>query len=203
LHDEPYKPNSRVIWESYETIGVKCFAYFPCKNERIWQNVKRRETGECVNDFKLLLFDSIFDYANYIEENFARADREHTRDMLLANRDVYFSARKRNFKCNHLFPNFSLDIAQSFEKRYFPTEKEATTAGPEEKEEVAATTTTTTTLDLLALTKNTQINYSTSNEETVLERKKRNLNAPTLILLLIGVAFSGVFSIYQFFRLIG
>lgn len=147
LNEKPFNDNSLFIWDSFYSIGVKCFAYLPCSSSsnsstttttstptpttissttgldyrQFWKNLAHRQTGVCSNGSRLVLFDSIFDYADYMTTNLNVNQLNEVKSQLLAQSEQFFSPRKRNFKCNYMYSNFTNMIAQNFAKNFLKT----------------------------------------------------------------------------------
>jgi hypothetical protein len=76
LHEKPYKSNSYYIWSSFDSLEVKCFAYLPCEEnenedayDNIWTNKGHRKVGKCHNGSRVMIYDNIRDYSNFIKTN--------------------------------------------------------------------------------------------------------------------------------------
>ena len=143
LNEKPFNENSLFIWDSFYSIGVKCFAYLPCSSSsnsstttipttissavsgldygQFWKNLAHRQTGVCSNGSRLVLFDSIFDYADYMTTNLNVNQLNEVKSQLVTQSEQFFSPRKRNFKCNYMFSNFTNMIAQNFAKNFLKT----------------------------------------------------------------------------------
>ncbi len=117
----------------YDSLNVKCFAYFPCNDEEdkttnddddgdyyhgFWRNANHRRTGSCVNSSKVIVFDSTDDYNSYLMNNLNRDQLSNISKSLYENRDHFMPERKRNAVCRSFFPNFWLRIVENFD-RYF------------------------------------------------------------------------------------
>jgi hypothetical protein len=144
LHEQPYKSNSFVIWESFNSIGVKCFAYLPCsesgeekdkQEEALWKSLGHRQTGNCSRGSRVAVFDSIFDYYSHLDEQLDLVQRYNVKQQLLTQSERFFSSRKRSFKCNYMFENLPRKMADNFDKNFIRNFAAANTT---------ATTTTTT-----------------------------------------------------------
>lgn len=107
-------------------MEVNCFGYFPCeksadkKYDNIWSNLEQRQTGKCINGSRLILFHSIMDYSAFIQQHLTHDNLNEIKQLLDDNQYTYTSERKRNFRCNYLFPNFTQEVADNFGKNFLP-----------------------------------------------------------------------------------
>lgn len=87
--------------------------------QQFWKNLGHRQTGTCTNGSRVVLFDSITDYSEYISANLVSVEqRLEVKTQLLTRAERFFSPRKRTFKCNYMFANFTRLIAENFGKRF-------------------------------------------------------------------------------------
>jgi hypothetical protein len=126
LHEEPYKKHSYFIWSSFKSIGVKCFAYVPCEAndyvDKIF--VKKRQTGKCFDGIKVMVFDSIEDYNQYMSNQLDISQLNSIKENLLNKSDQFTPIRKKNFKCYPYFSYFPEKMEQRFAIRYLKSETE-------------------------------------------------------------------------------
>lgn len=121
MHELPYKPHSYEIWESFSSLNVKCFSYLPCsdndEHRNIWETTKKRDTGECVNGSRVMVFDSILDYSDFIVE-LKLSQKLEINKRLIADKKKYIPPNKQKFKCFYLFSKFWEKISNNFESEF-------------------------------------------------------------------------------------
>ena len=109
------------IWSSFfESLTVKCFAYFPCSFDNVWSSVSHRRTGTCFDaSFRAMEFDSVFDYLIFVNETLTPHQLVSTRRLLAQNADVFTNARKKAWHCfQKLNQDASENIVRSFESNF-------------------------------------------------------------------------------------
>ncbi|CAF0783881.1 unnamed protein product [Brachionus calyciflorus] len=121
LHEMPYKVHSYEIWASYESLHIKCFSYMPCSNQtdehdNIWMEKGSRDTGDCLNGTRVMVFDSIADYSEFINENLRLNQMIEINKKLITDQNRFYS--KTNYKCAHSFPKLTEKIADNFESEF-------------------------------------------------------------------------------------
>lgn len=134
LTAKPYKTGSYYIYETYyEELDMKCFAYLPCSNwsstyDNLFNMEKTRRTGECYNGFKVTVFDSIYDYSEFMKTKPTLAQKEIIKHALETNVDVFMSDAKKNAKCLPSFPSEHLRMVDVFTRNFLKSE--LTTTNP-------------------------------------------------------------------------
>jgi len=128
LNSKPYKRGSYEIWSSFETIGVKCFAYLPCDDnstihDNIWNETKDRRLGTCHKGFKVTIFDFIHDYAHFIENVLTKNQKHIVKTALRERSEHFMSLHKATSPCVHKFPNTTEDMIRSFTSRFIQEEE--------------------------------------------------------------------------------
>ncbi len=105
---------------------MKCFAYVPCEAndyvDKIF--VKKRQTGKCFDGIKVMVFDSIEDYNQYMSNQLDISQLNSIKENLLNKSDQFTPIRKKNFKCYPYFSYFPEKMEQRFAIRYLKSETE-------------------------------------------------------------------------------
>ena len=133
---EPYKKGSYYIYESYyEELSMFCFAYLPCpigpqdpgEYGNIWEMKKSRRTGECHEGLRVVEFDSIFDYSEFMKSQVTKSQKELLRNVLETRAQSFMSVSKKEHQCLEHFAYFPSALASGFEKRFLVTQQAAHT----------------------------------------------------------------------------
>jgi hypothetical protein len=134
LDEKPYKEYSSAIREMYDSLNVKCFAYFPCNDDEenstneeddlnaFWRNVNQRRTGSCYNNSKVIVFDSTDDYDSYLKDNLNRVQLALVSKLLVDNQENFMPERKRTAMCRSHFPNIRSQIVENFDRFFLSNE---------------------------------------------------------------------------------
>lgn len=150
LKAEPYKKGSYFIYETYfNEIVMKCFAYLPCSPEddtesdlygNIWNMKAHRRSGTCHEGLRVIEFDSIDDYSNFIKSEVTRSQKKFIKEAMEMRWESFMSEAKKKADCVNDFPHVPAEMASGFEKRFLVESSTSTTT--------ATTTTTTKTTSL-------------------------------------------------------
>lgn len=129
LNSKPYKRGSYEIWSSFETIGVKCFAYLPCDDnstlhDNIWSQTEHRRLGSCHKGFKVTIFDFINDYSKFIETVLTTKQKHIVKAALRERSEQFMSLHKQTSPCVHKFPNNTRNMITSFTSKFLNGEKD-------------------------------------------------------------------------------
>ncbi|CAF0832716.1 unnamed protein product [Brachionus calyciflorus] len=121
LHEKPYKAHSYEIWTQYETLNIKCFSYMPCNEktdeyDNIWKQKGSRDTGECSNGTRVMVFESINDYLEFTNENIRLSQMIEINKKLITDHERFDS--KTKYKCAHSFPKIKQKLADNFESEF-------------------------------------------------------------------------------------
>lgn len=119
LHEEPIKTGSPKIWHSFNTLGIKCYSFFPCSNgfETFWNNLNDRETGSCNEGVKVVVFNSIDDYMSYLTDNLNKDELVLEKNLLSLNLDKFYIAKTMKIKfesCLNETYEFKTKVVDSF-----------------------------------------------------------------------------------------
>ncbi|RNA16009.1 homeodomain transcription factor [Brachionus plicatilis] len=98
LAQEPIHVNSAKIWHSFRKLGVKCYSFFPCKNdlfENFWSNLEDREIGSCVEDVRVVVFESVDDYSNFVTNNLNKTGLAEEQKILSSYFDRFYVAKTK------------------------------------------------------------------------------------------------------------
>jgi secretory phospholipase A2 len=147
LHEKPYKQDSSLIWEYFSSINVKCFAYFPCDDsnsneivdsyyEKFYSNIGDRRLGSCFNKSRVVVFDSIDDYTDYINKNLQIKHLNHIQNQLSENYEWFLNKNKKNWTCfKQLGTQLPSKIVKNFEEEFLSTNRLKTLAINDAKNE--------------------------------------------------------------------
>jgi len=121
LLDSPYKRGSNLIFSTYfDTYRAKCFAYLPC-DDRIFGAIDKRHTGKCYKNLRVIEFNSIEDYTNYIKSNVKNELVLALRDLMLT-ADNLMTERKKAAPCRSKFANYTNELIDNLSKRFYKSE---------------------------------------------------------------------------------
>jgi hypothetical protein len=121
LQAKPYKEHSLFVWDSFfQSLPVRCFAYFPCEFENIWANASHRRTGLCYNNtFRVMEFDSLIDYITFVSMTLTVRQLEDTKNLMQNNAESFVNPRKATWKClQEAGQNMSEKLVRSFESNF-------------------------------------------------------------------------------------
>jgi hypothetical protein len=127
LHAKPYKKGSYGIWSAFSSIADNCIAYLPCDNstkeneskyDSLWLNKEHRRTGYCHEKLRVMVFDSIKDYNDYLTKHLRLEQAERLSQMLKSSVDRLMPERKKNMPCLKHFIDYPKKIADIFDQKY-------------------------------------------------------------------------------------
>lgn len=84
----------------------------------LWAKISSREMGNCSNNTRVVVFDDIFEYDEYVKSNLVVAELSRMSHMLSKNHQAYYNQKRKNHQCSVLFTNFTRKILNYFESSY-------------------------------------------------------------------------------------
>lgn len=122
LAKEPISINSAKIWHSFKKLGVKCYSFFPCSNqlfEKFWNNLMEREIGKCNDDIRVVVFDSVDDYSEFLLSNLNTDGLLEQKNILSSNLDRFYVEKTKKEKylpCMDEINSYKKNIVDNFDK---------------------------------------------------------------------------------------
>jgi hypothetical protein len=74
-----------------------------------------------VNNNRVVLFETIFDYNEFLMERLRREELEHMNRSLDGNQELFMSDAKKIGMCRHKFPDYGTRIVENFACYFFNT----------------------------------------------------------------------------------
>jgi hypothetical protein len=109
--------NSNYIWTFYESLEMKCFALLPCTDntQNIWMENNYRKTGKCESDLRVMIFNSIQDYTEFMIKGLTKKQLNQLGKYLKNNVTQLFENKVKICQ-NNQFDDYHKQILKSYNK---------------------------------------------------------------------------------------
>jgi hypothetical protein len=97
---------------------MKCFALLPCtdKTQNIWMENNYRKTGKCESDLRVMIFNSIQDYTEFMTKNLTRKQLNQLEKYLKNNITHLFENKVKICQTTNQFDDYHKQILKSYNK---------------------------------------------------------------------------------------
>ena len=86
--------------------------------DNIWSNKEQRRTGSCYQGFRVIVFDTIFDYMKFMNNTLTHNQHLTVKELLLNNTSKFLSIKKKNFKCYKMYEDYPNRIVDYYKQNF-------------------------------------------------------------------------------------
>jgi hypothetical protein len=86
--------------------------------DNIWSKKEQRRTGSCYDNFRVMVFDSIFDYINFMNHTLTHKQHLIVKKLLVNNTNKFLSIKKKNLKCYKMYEDYPRRIIDYYNEKF-------------------------------------------------------------------------------------
>lgn len=107
-------------------LGIKCFSFLPCNDttldyNNIWSMKDNRKKGSCFNGYRVIVFKSSDDYANFIKTHLTLNQKQIAQELLHSSLDKFYNLKTKQNKfanCIQNITSYKTELIDAYDQRF-------------------------------------------------------------------------------------